>query len=169
MQISWQIKKKRGYMRPTLTYTIQLEAHEKALCLPAMRIPSTIAEPIASWQEHCWPGQYERADPPIVGSLYTIDIPSHEGRHWQQSLRLPWRENNEYPEVEETFRSVRTVYEKELMKAYASLPMNEEKSLYASKELQQCLAPGVVAERILRFAARKQAEENMGETYSGAG
>ncbi len=158
MQISWQINKKRGYRRPTLTYSIELEAHEKALCLPAMRIQSTITEPVDSWQEHCWPGQYERANPPLFGTSYTIDIPSHEGRSWQQSLRLPWREDNTYPEVEETFRVVRTAYEKELMKAYASQPMEERRTLKATPTLAQHLAPGVLAERLLRFATRKQEE-----------
>ncbi|MBQ7607261.1 MAG: hypothetical protein IJU76_04765 [Desulfovibrionaceae bacterium] len=162
MQISWQINKKRGYLRPTLTYSIHLEPHEKALCLPAMRIPSTIAEPIDSWQEHCWPGQYERADPPLLGTHYTIDIPSHEGRTWQQSIRLPWREDNAYPEVEETFRSVRSAYEEEILKAYASLPMKEEKTLEASPALAKHLASGVLAERLLRFAKRKQEDALQG-------
>ncbi|MBQ7586213.1 MAG: hypothetical protein IJU40_08215, partial [Desulfovibrionaceae bacterium] len=80
MQITWQILKKRGYVRPTLKYKINLEEHEKALCLPAIRVNSSILEPLDSWQEHCCPGQYERADPPQFGQPYTIDIPSHQGR-----------------------------------------------------------------------------------------
>ncbi|MBQ7457500.1 MAG: hypothetical protein IJS54_07855 [Desulfovibrio sp.] len=156
MVISWHIQKKRGYRRPMLTYAIELEAHEKALCLPAMRIPSTIAEPLDSWQEHCWPGQYERADPPQLGSMYTIDIPSHEGRHWQQSLRLPWRADNGYPEVEETFSKVREVFEQELMRAYDSLPMDETKNIKSTQAFQHHCAPGVIAERFLQFARNMQ-------------
>lgn len=150
MQIVWKIHKKRGYVRPMLTYTIQLEDYEKALCLPALRIPSTIAEPVDSWQEHCWPGQHERASPPQTGKMYSIDIPSHEGRSWEQSLRLVWKEDNAYPEVEETFAHVRQVFESELSRAYASKPMDEEKVLQASVSVRRHMAPGVAAEKLLR-------------------
>ncbi|MBR3664607.1 MAG: hypothetical protein IKN64_08125 [Desulfovibrio sp.] len=154
MQISWKITKKRGYVRPTLTYHIDLEAHEKALCLPAMRIASCIPEPIDSWQEHCWPGQFERADPPQVGNPYSLDIPSHQGRHGEQSLRLPWREDNSYPEVEASFCALRKAFEEELARAYASQPMAEEQTLKASPAIKKHLAPGLVAERLLRSAQR---------------
>ena len=149
MRIDWKIEKKRGYARPLLTYTIQLEEHEKALCLPALRVDSSIHEPIDSWQEHCWPGQYERADPPQVGAVYSIDIPSHQGRHWEQSLRLPWRSDNLYPEVEETFQHVRARFEEEVSRACASKPMQVEGSLEASTRVKQQIACSVLAERLL--------------------
>ncbi len=154
MQISWKITKKRGYVRPTLTYKIELEEHEKALCLPAMRIDSCIPEPLDSWQEHCWPGQFERAEPPMFGAPYSLDIPAHQGRHGEQSLRLPWREDNSYPEVEESFSKLRRVVEEELAKAFASQPMADEQTLKSTVDSKKRLAPELVAERLLRSARR---------------
>ncbi|MCR5814769.1 MAG: hypothetical protein K6G15_09790 [Desulfovibrio sp.] len=154
MKITWTITKKRGYVRPTLTYHIELEEHEKALCLPAMRVTSSIPEPLDSWQEHCWPGQFERAEPPMLGKPYSLDIPSHQGRHGEQSLRLPWRVDNCYPEVEESFVHLRSAFEEELARAYASQPMAEEQTLKASADSKKQLAPGLVAERLLRSVQR---------------
>lgn len=154
MKITWKINKKRGYLRPTLTYGISLAEHEKALALPAMRIKSCIPEPLDSWQEHCYPGQYERATQPAYGDMYDLDIPSHKGRHGPQSLRLPWREDNSYPEVEISFRHLRTVFEAEVAKAYASQPMSLECDLESSEEVQRILAPGVIGEKFLRFARK---------------
>ncbi|MCR4666429.1 MAG: hypothetical protein K5657_03945 [Desulfovibrio sp.] len=154
MQIQWKITKKRGYARPLLSFTIRLEDHEKALCLPTLRIPSTICEPLDSWQEHCWPGQFERANPPQIGSPYDIDIPSHQGRYGEQSFRLPWREDNQYPEIEESFALVREAFEAEVSRAYASQPMNEEGELSSSQAIQKHIAPAVVGERLLRCARK---------------
>lgn len=157
MQITWKISKKRGYLRPMLTYGISLEEHEKALALPPMRIKSHIPEPLDSWQEHCYPGQHERADPPALGEMYDLDVPSHKGRLWPQSVRLPWREDNNYPEVEASFRLLREVFERELSKAYASQPMALEAGLESTPEARLRVAPGVLGERLVRFA-RKMSE-----------
>ncbi|MBQ7739432.1 MAG: hypothetical protein IJT59_07255 [Desulfovibrionaceae bacterium] len=81
------------------------------------------------------------------------DIPSHEGRSWEQSFRLPWRADNQYPEVEETFANVRKVFEEELTRAYESQPMDVEQRLNASLKLKKHLAPGVLAERFLKVQA----------------
>ena len=61
MHIEWTITKKRGWLRPTLTYTITLEAHEKALALPEVSVLSSIPKPEEERQEHCPPGRFERA------------------------------------------------------------------------------------------------------------
>ena len=151
MQIVFKIHKKRGYVRPLLTYKIELADHEKALCLPAIRFTSSILEPVDSWQEHCWPGQYERANPPKYGAAYTLDIPSHQGRSWEQSLRLVWRKDNDYLEVAESFKKMREIFEAELSLAYASKPMDIEECLQATAQIKQQLAPGVLADRFLQL------------------
>lgn len=172
MNIKWNISKKRGNIRPVLTYTITLDEHEKALALPPLRLVSRIPEPDESWQEHCYPGQHERAmasaperssgnpednllgNSPAnaPGKFHDLEVPSHEGHSWTHSLRLPWRENNSYPEVESSFRLLRDAFEKELATAYASQPMQEENSLQTSVNAKAGLAPGVLAERFLKLA-----------------
>ena len=112
MRITWKIEKKRGNLRPVLTYAVTLEDFERELATPPLSITSLIPEPPESWQEHCWPGQHERAgqDTPDDRPCYQLSIPSHKGRHGSQSLRLPWRENNSYPEVEASFRLLREAF-----------------------------------------------------------
>ena len=126
MRIDWKITKKRGNLRPLLTYTVTLEEHEKALALPPLRVRSSIPEPEDSWQEHCYPGQMERAEGGRHVSCYELESPSHRGKSWPQTLRLPWREDNAYPEVEASFLAFRKAFESLLEQACASAPMQEE-------------------------------------------
>ena len=113
MHIEWNITKRRGNIRPILHYTVTLEEHERELALPFIRVVSTIPEPPDSWQEFCYPGQHERTGNPASGKTYDLEIPSHKGRLWKQSLRLPWREGNDYPEVEQSFKKLRDAFEAE--------------------------------------------------------
>lgn len=153
MRIDWKIVKKRGNIRPVLTYSVTLDETEKALALPALRIRSTIPEPPDSWQEFCYPGHLERSDAPVDPErVYDLEMPSHKGKSWPQTLRLPWREDNAYPEVEESFRMLRDAAEKEMKAAYDSLPMQEEYSLESTTEARRYLAPAALGMRLRRFA-----------------
>lgn len=187
MRINWKIEKKRGNLRPTLTYSVSLEEHEKALALPPLRIVSNIPKPAEHWQEHCYPGQFERletcatqaayAPERTVGSFsatdsgittansvtlansqaaefYELEIPSHKGHAWTQTLRLPWREDNLYPEVAKSFEKLREAFEAELSSANASLPLMLEDSLETSLAAKAEIAPGVLAERFLKLARK---------------
>ena len=145
MHIEWNITKRRGNIRPVLHYTVTLEEHERELALPFIRVVSTIPEPPDSWQEFCYPGQHERAENPASGKTYDLEIPSHKGRLWKQSLRLPWREENDYPEVEQSFKKLRDAFEAELKAAYGSLPMDESNSLETSFDARRFIAPGILA------------------------
>ncbi len=156
MRIEWSIDKKRGNLRPILSYTVALEEHEKALALPSVCIESSIPEPADSWQEHCHPGQCERAGLPSKG-FYRLESPSHQGRSHPQTLRLPWREDNAYPEIEASFAILRDALEKELAAAYASAPMREHGSLRTGASAKAHIAPGVLAERLLTFAQGRKA------------
>ncbi len=154
MKIHWKIEKKRGNIRPVLTYSFSIESYEKNLALPPIRVQSTIAEPINSWQEHCYPQQFERAGEPQFQGCYNLEIVSHKGGSWSQSLRLPWRENNEYPEVEASFEALREAFEQELRNADASEPMDEAHYLTVSTATIQSIAPAVLAEKFLDFAKK---------------
>ena len=156
MRIDWKITKKRGNLRPLLTYTVTLEEHEKALALPPLRVRSSIPEPEDSWQEHCYPGQMERAERGRHVSCYELESPSHRGKSWPQTLRLPWREDNAYPEVEASFLAFRKAFESLLEQACASAPMQEEGSLGPSEASRALVAPAVLAERFLAAARRRE-------------
>lgn len=157
MHIDWNIIKRRGNIRPVLQYMVTLEEHERELALPFIRIASTIPEPPDSWQEFCYPGQHERGGTPGPRKVYDLEIPSHKGRLWKQSLRLQWREGNDYPEVAESFRKLRDAFEAELKAAYDSQPMDESGSLQTSFDTRRFIAPGVLAERFLLLARNAKA------------
>lgn len=156
MIIEWKIHKKPGNIRPLLTYWVKLEEHETALALPGVRMASSIPQPEESRQEHCYPGQYERANPPLFDGVYILESPSHKGCCTAKAFRLPWRENNEYPEVEASFALLREKLEEVLTAASQSQPMSVEGSLRTSAAARACIAPGVLAERFLRLAARAE-------------
>lgn len=159
MRITWKIEKKRGNLRPVLTYTVTLEDFERALATPPLSITSLIPEPPESWQEHCWPGQHERAgrDGSDDRPYYQLSIPSHKGRHGSQSLRLPWREDNSYPEVEASFRLLREAFAREVERAGASRPMHEENSLELGGTTLRTVAPAILGQRFLEAADKAQA------------
>ena len=152
MKIEWKITKKRGNLRPTLSYTFIVDSFEKCLALPPIRICSTIAEPINAWEEHCYPNQYERAENPEYKGFYELSIVPHKGKVWTQEIRLPWRKDNSYPEIESSFKTLRNAFEDELALAYASMPMEEKSFLNISHISTQTVAPAVLAEKFLSFA-----------------
>lgn len=148
MKLIWTITKARGNLRPLLTYTIELEAWERQLATPPLRILSTIPEPPESWQEYCYPNQLERAGKAGPG-YYSLDIPPHKGGSGATSLRLPWRAANDYPEVIASFERLREAYEEELSRAYASEPMQQRQTLRLRSPLLRETAPGILGQRIL--------------------
>ena len=124
--------------------------------MPPLSITSLIPEPPESWQEHCWPGQHERAGQDDAGErpCYQLSIPSHKGRHGSQSLRLPWREDNSYPEVEASFRLLREAFASELERAGASRPMHEENSLELGGTALRSVAPAILGQRFLEAVGK---------------
>ncbi len=157
MKIEWKITKKAGNLRPTLHYSFVVEKFEKELAIPPIIIKSTIPEPLDSWQEHCYPQEFERAENAQLKGFYRLSLVSHKGNMWGQSIRLPWREDNSYPEVEESFKLLREAFETELANAHASKAMDETAFLSLSGTATQTIAPTVFAEKFLNFAKRGNA------------
>ena len=153
MKIEWNIVKKRGNYRPVLHYTAVLNEFERGLCLHAVRVMSTIPKPPeASWT-FCWSGQNERGQwTPSV--WYSLMTPSHKDGKLSDSLKLPWREDNTYPEVEASFAALRTAFEEALASALESAPLNNSGSLETSGTMRQVMAPAFMAQRILGAAGR---------------
>lgn len=157
MRIEWHITKRRGNLRPVLHYAAHLEEHEKALALPEVSIVSTIPKPEEERQDYCYPGLFERAEGYRPSEFYVLESPSHKGHSWTRDLRLPWREDNAYPEVEHSFQCLRDAVEQEMARANASGAMDVSGALCTSTQAKAMLAPELLAERFLRLAARSQA------------
>ena len=157
MRIEWKITKKTGYLRPVLHYAVHLEDHEKALALPMVSIVSSIPKPEEERQDFCYPDMLERASDYIPTAFHVLEAPSHKGHSWTHDLRLPWREDNAYPEVEHSFQCLRDAVEQEMARANASGAMDVSGALCTSTQAKAMLAPELLAERFLRLAARTQA------------
>ncbi len=157
MQIEWKITKKRGNMRPVLSYCVHLEDHEKALALPVVSIVSRIPKPEEDRQDYCYPGLLERAANYNPQNFHVLEAPSHKGHAWTRTLLLPWREDNSYPEVEASFELLRQAMEEVLRGAYNSEPMELAGSVRTSFGAKAKIAPGVLGEKFLRIAARAAA------------
>ena len=156
MQIHWEIVKKRGNLRPMLTYSFAVEPWEREMAIPPIRISSTIPKPEESFAEFCYPGQHERAAGYSSSGrpTYELEIVSHKGKLWPQSLRLPWREDNSYPEVEESFARLRDAVERESAMASRSEPLRLEGSLDCRAGRRSGMAAAVLADKFLAYADR---------------
>ncbi len=157
MKIEWNIIKKKGNYRPSLHYSFVVEDFERDLALPPIRIQSTIHEPMEVFEEHCYPNKYERAQTPEYKGFYDLEIVSHKGRLWPQEIRLSWREDNLYPEIEESFKMLRQAFEEELAKANNSKEINISSSLDITEQAHLEIAPSILAEKFLDFAKGKKA------------
>lgn len=153
MIITWNIAKKRGNYRPVLTYVVTLSEFERALCLPCVCIESTIPKPPESSWTYCWPGRNERGIWSPT-SWYPLRTPSHKDGSSTTSLKLPWREENMYPEVEESFAFLRQAFEQAVTQALGSAPMDVRGNLETSAVLRQAMAPAFAARRILQAVSR---------------
>lgn len=149
MNIQWTIAKERGNHRPRLEYTISLTDYERRLAMPAVRIESAIPKPPDPGWTHCWPGQHERGDWTPT-DFYLLMTPSHRQGEVAESLRLPWRADNAYPEVEAGFAALREAFEAILAESSDSGPMDDRGTLETSAGVRRAIAPAAAAERILR-------------------
>ena len=151
MRIEWNIKKKRGNLRPKLYYKTELELFEIKLCVPMVQIVSTIPKPPDAWERHAYPGKKEREGVWDFETFYEIYAPSHETGCFEEMIRLPMRENCEYPEVEESFLLLRKEHEKNLKAAYQNAAFEIHGTLGISTETKKQIAPGIIALKMMEF------------------
>ncbi|MFO7596169.1 MAG: hypothetical protein R6W92_07455 [Desulfocurvibacter africanus] len=149
MDIEWSITKKRGNMRPILNYSIILSEFEKDLGMLAVRVESTIPKPPDAGWTHCWPGQNERGDW-RPEEFYLLMTPSHKTGKASETLKLPWRQDNAYPEVEQSFMQLREAFERVLVETADSPPMRASGNLETSGNAKRAVAPAFAAGRILQ-------------------
>ncbi len=149
MRIEWTITKERGNHRPVLEYTLTLSDFERRLYMPAVRIESAIPKPPDAGLHYCWPGHNERGEW-TPAEHYRLMSPKYSDGFVAARLRLPWRDSNEYPEVEASFETLRKVFEEAMAHAAASAPLQLRGHLETSMPTKQAIAPAVAASRMLR-------------------
>ena len=149
MKIDWQIRKKRGNFRPRLSYELTLETFEKKLAIHAVQVESLIPVIPKSHLSYCMPGENERDASWTPDRFHTLQVPYFKEGVLAGFIRLPFRDANEYPEVEASFRKLRDEYEIKVRKAYASGPINQAGSLDISKRTQGQISAKVTADRLL--------------------
>lgn len=149
MRIEWSIEKKRGNLRPKLTYEVTLDDYEKSLCLPMVRVQSDIPEPPESFVPHCWPDEHERGSW-TPGVFYQLSTPSYKTGYLSETLTLPWRPDNQYPEVEHGFADLRDAFEDMLKDSSDSAPLSMSGELETTMAAKRQIASAFLAERILQ-------------------
>ena len=150
MHIEWKIEKKRGNYRPKLSWKISLDEYEKNLALGSVEVESTLPKPPEEWEGFCYPGHNERVANWKAQAFYSLSTPCHKNKELEGSVRLPWREDNLYPEIEQSFDLLRGVFEQALRAAYDSLPLETGQQMNSSAPMKKHIASDLAAQRLLR-------------------
>ncbi len=151
MKITWNIKKKRGNHRPLLTYLIELEKFEQELAVPSINLRSSIPKISNPTATHCLPGEHERHPAWQPSEFHMICVPYFKDGSRSESIRLPFRESGEYPEIEASFTELRNRYEEVVKNAYAQEPIQDHGRLDISKETKKVIAASLTAKKMLNF------------------
>nr|WP_319493163.1 hypothetical protein [uncultured Desulfobacter sp.] len=149
MQITWQIKKKRGNFRPRLTYKITLESFEKELAIHAVQIESHIPMIPSSHLSYCLPGEHERSRLWTPDRYHVLQVPYFKDGFTNGFIRLPFKTSGQYPEVVSSFEKLREEYEKKVCSVYAHPPLEQTGRLDISDETRSRIASRVTADRLL--------------------
>ncbi len=149
MIVDWKIKKKRGNFRPVLTYNIKLESFERSLAIHAVNIESKIPYIPRSHENFCLPGENERHPNWEPKRFHRLQVPYFKTGETNGFIRLPFKESNDFPEVESAFRELRTVYEEKVCIAYNQAPFESKGSLDISCKTKEKVAAKVTADKLL--------------------
>ena len=164
MRIKWQIKKKRGNFRPTLNYTITLESFEKNLAIHSVGLETQIPELPSAHKSYCLPGENERHPLWSPKRFHWIQVPYFKTGRVSEFIRLPFRESRDYPEVEESFRELRRIYEEKVCEAYGQSPFEQNGSLDITPSTQKKVAARVTADRLMGLFGMAHGKEMSDKT-----
>jgi hypothetical protein len=159
MKINWKVEKKRGNFRPMLTYNISLEEHEAAIAMHAINIAGTIPRVPEGNRSWCSPCCDEREDGWQPESFHYISVPHFKNGSSSGCIRLPFRESREYPEVEESFKMLRTAYEEVVREVYSWKPVSEEGELNITSETKEQIAASIAAQKMLNLFGSEASQE----------
>ncbi len=148
MRINWKIEKKRGNFRPSLKYTMVLEEHERELAVDAVQVKSGLPCLENPHQEFCLPGTHERTPGWVPTDFHWLSVPFFRDGEKGGTIRLPFRESGEYPEVKEAFLKLQEGYEQLVREAYDWAPIKEQGELDATLETKQAIAATLVSRKL---------------------
>lgn len=152
MQINWTIEKKRGNFRPLLSYTITLESFEVELAVSSLNIKSFIPRIPNAREAHCLPGEGERSASWTPSRYHYLSIPSVtylKESTIENTIRLPFRESGEYPEVEASFEKLKRAYEEIVREAYSLEPISQSGEMELSTDTKRAIAAKVTGAKLL--------------------
>ncbi len=159
MRIQWQIDKKRGNYRPTLSYTITLEEYERTIAMHSVSIQSTIPRIPNSGRSWCMPDCDERASGWQPVEFHHLHVPYFKTGTAAGFIRLPFRPGCRFPEVEQSFTVLRRAYEEVVGRVYAHEPFREQFELDMRPETKQKIAATLTAQKMLGFLGAPAAQE----------
>lgn len=154
MKISWNINKKQGNFRPHLHYTICLEGYERELAVHTINLTSTIPKIPCAHEAFCLPNIHERKVGWQPNSFHQISTPYFRDGTVNDYIRLPFRKNNDYPEIEESFAKLRYQFEVIVRDAYGAVGFTQEKELDTSSATKEIIAAHLAARKMLAFCTQ---------------
>ena len=159
MRINWKIEKKRGNFRPILRYTLTLEEYEQAIAMHAVTIVSSIPKVSDSYQAWCMPCCGEREDGWQPDDFHYLSVPYFKTGSSNGFIRLPFKESGSYPEVEESFRMLRTAYEQVVREVYSWKPTSEQGGLGITTETKEEIVATLAAQKMLTLFGTETSQE----------
>lgn len=153
MRISWNIDKKQGNFRPNLHYHIELEDFEKELAISMVNLKSTIPKISESHLNYCFPESNERAANWQAEDFHMINTPYFKDGKTDGFIRLPFREDETYPEVEQSFTELQQRHEKLVREALNQKPIKKSCELDFSNTTKELIAGALAARRMLNLCA----------------
>jgi len=151
MKIKWTIEKQQGNFRPILNYTLTLEAFEKELAVPSVRIVSKIPHIPESRQRFCLPNTHEREHGWIPNRYVSLSTPSFRNKDLQARVILPYVSDPQFAYVEESFKILREAFEIEMQAAKDSEALLLRKELCLTENTRQNMATDIAANKILQL------------------
>lgn len=151
MRITWKLDKKRGNYRPTLTYTMVLEDFEREMAVDSINILSLLPKINNSHEAYCLPGTHERVEGWQPRDYHFISTPYFKDGQAKGSLRLPFRESGEYPEIVESFALLTHRHEARVRETYGWQPLAKRGELDLSDETREAIAATLTARKLLAF------------------
>jgi len=151
MRINWTIEKKRGNYRPLLHYTMVLEDFEQDLAVFAVNVQSSIPKVDKPGESFCLPDLHERGDLWHPTDYHWLTAPYFKTGQRSDTIRLPFRESGEYPEVERSFKVLREKHELVVKDSYGCQPLKQHGELDLSDETKEAIAATLTRKRLEAF------------------
>lgn len=156
MRIRWEIKKTQGNIRPTLSYTMELEEFERELAVDAVNIQSLIPKVEKPGQMYCMPGTFERGQAWEPRDYHWLTAPHFKTGSRTETIKLPFRRSNHYPEVDQSFELLRLEHEEAVQQALGCSPISIQGELDFTAGTRKNIAGAVARKKFEMFLSPHQ-------------